>query len=323
MNDQETILLVITAQDCEEFKRLDAYLAAKIPDYSRNLIKKMFLEGKFTSTSKIELKKMPKPETEVVFLIPEIIDTGIEPQDIPLNILFEDEYLMVIDKPAGLVVHPAPGNPDGTLVNAILFHCKDLQGIGNENRPGIVHRLDKGTSGVMVVAKERKTHEGLVDLFSQHDIERKYEAIALGKRLPEERKMESMIGRNQNNRLKMTTKVIQGKKAITFLKTTEVFERFTHVELQLETGRTHQIRVHLAEILNAPILNDKTYGKEKEERTLMSFATRRLLKNYEHPFLHAKVLGFIHPITKEKLRFEQEPPALFQEVLQQLRSENE
>ncbi len=323
MTDNEKLILTITQDDISNFKRLDAYLSHYLTDYSRNLIKKMFLDGHFESERKLELKKMPPTGTKIIFHPPELRSTDIIAQDIPLDILFEDEYLMILNKPAGLVVHPAPGNYDGTLVNAILHHCQDLKGIGNEKRPGIVHRLDKGTSGIMVIAKEQKTHEGLVELFSTHNIQRKYEAIVLGNRIPQERTLESLIGRNPHNRLKMSTKVKNGKPAVTHLKVLDYFNRFSHVELTLETGRTHQIRVHLSELLNTPILNDETYGRTKEEQHAMSSQLKGLLKDYEYPLLHAKVLGFTHPITKNELFFEKDPPEIFQQVLNQLRLELE
>lgn len=312
---------VVTEEDRTNFKRLDAYLSSKLPDLSRSLLKKFFLEGHFTSNAKIELKKMPPIGTEIDYKAPELKDTDLVPQDIPLEILFEDEYLIIINKPVGLVVHPAPGHPDGTLVNAILYHCPDLQGIGNEKRPGIVHRLDKGTSGIMVVAKEQKTHEGLVDLFRDHNIQRKYEAIVLGAKLTAQ-KIESVIGRNPQNRLKMKSGVKNGKNAITDLNIISYFQHFSHVELTLHTGRTHQIRVHLSEELNHPILNDPMYGRNKEEKHFLSNQMKGLIKDFEHPFLHAKILGFTHPITKEKLYFEKEPPELFQNVLKRLSDES-
>lgn len=309
----------VTDEDLNEHKRLDTFLAKKLPDYSRSLLKKFFEKGLFSCQSEeLNLKKMPSLNSIILFEEPIVEDTDIKAQNIPLEILFEDEHLLVINKPAGLVVHPAPGNPDGTLVNAVLYHCPNLTGIGNEKRPGIVHRLDKGTSGVMVVAKTQKSHEGLVKLFSTHDIDRYYEAIVLGARLPAEKTIESLIGRSPHNRLKMSTDVKNGKNAITHMKVLSYFQSFSHVELKLETGRTHQIRVHLSEILKAPIINDPLYGREKEEKLNFNSQLKSLLKDYEHPFLHAKILGFIHPITNEKLYFETKPPQIFQDVLEAL-----
>lgn len=316
--------VTVSAEERAQYKRLDAYLAAKFPEFSRNLIKKFWEKDLFSSpNAKLDFKKMPPEGTVIHFQTPEPDPVDIIAEDIPLDVLFEDEHLIVINKPAGMVVHPAAGNYDGTLVNALLFHIKDLKGIGNELRPGIVHRLDKGTSGIMVAAKTQSAHEGLVNLFSTHDIERKYQAIALGARISPKETLESLIGRSSHNRLKMTTKTSQGKAAKTHIEVKEYFQYLSHVECTLETGRTHQIRVHLSELLNAPILNDPVYGREGDAKRLCSNEIKAILKDYEHPLLHAKVLGFVHPITKEKLFFEQEPPEIFQACLEQLRKECE
>ncbi len=317
-DDKREISFTISDEDHNQFKRLDAFLGYYCDNISRTVIKKYFQEGRISSSVKLELKKLPPAGNTIIIKLPPVKDSELLAQEIPLEILFEDEFLIIINKQAGLVVHPAPGNPDGTLVNAILFHCKDLKGIGDEKRPGIVHRLDKGTSGIMVIAKEQKTHEALVNLFSTHNIKRKYEAICLGNRLPEKDTASSLIGRNPNNRLKMTTQVNKGKKAITHLKTVTEFKHFTHVELTLETGRTHQIRVHLSELYNSPIINDSTYGRLKEEQYFYNHKLKELLKDYDHPFLHAKVLGFVHPITQKELYFESRPPKIFSEALKLL-----
>lgn len=321
-NDQLQTL-IITEEDKGKFKRLDQFLAEKLPEFSRSLIKKLFEDGHFSSETKIELKKLPPIGTVIKIKPPEFNETDLVAENIPLQILFEDEHLIIINKAAGMVVHPAPGNYTGTLVNAILYHCPTLEGIGNEKRPGIVHRLDKGTSGVMVIAKNQKTHEALVKLFSTHDINRYYEAIVLGARLPQTDTLESLIGRNPNNRLKMSTKVKEanGKKALTHLKVINYFHHFSHVELKLETGRTHQIRVHLSELLNCPILNDETYGRSKEEIKMLPTKLRPLLKDYEHPLLHAKTLGFHHPITNKYIEFNTDPPEIFQTVLNGLKED--
>jgi 23S rRNA pseudouridine1911/1915/1917 synthase len=316
MIDDETEVLSfqVTAEDLKH-KRLDTYLSEKLPQHSRSLIKKFFEEGLFSANVTLSLKKMPPAGSEILFQVPILQDTEIVAQNIPLEICYEDEYLVIINKPVGMVVHPAPGNYDGTLVNAILWHCPNLAGIGNEKRPGIVHRLDKGTSGLMVVAKEQKCHEGLVSLFSKHDIDRYYEAIVLGTKIAPTQTIESFIGRNPSNRLKMAANVRDGKKAVTHLKVLEYFKHFSHVELKLETGRTHQIRVHLSEILHHPILKDPLYGRAKDEMQALPSQLKGELSSYEAPFLHAKVLGFVHPITKEKLYFEKTAPEIFQSTL--------
>lgn len=318
---EETKVFDIGPEDLSEHKRLDAYLSSKLPDISRSLIKKLYNDGHIQCEGlKLELKKMPPLGSKILFKMPAANPTGISAQDLPLEILFEDEHLLILNKAPGMVVHPAAGNPDNTLVNAVLHHCPDLKGIGNEKRPGIVHRLDKGTSGVMAVAKSQKAHEGMVKLFSSHDLDRLYEAIALGARIPPQKVLESEIGRSQRNRLKMTTQARQGKKAHTEMRVLSYFEHFSHVELRLETGRTHQIRVHLSELLNAPIVNDPLYGRKNEEKKFFNDRTKALLKDYEHPLLHAKFLGFIHPVTGQRLEFETPPPKVFREVLNSLRS---
>jgi len=319
--NENLIHFSISEDDLSQFKRLDQYLSHQLPDLSRSLIKKLFEDGHITSSSKIELKKMPKAKTVINFKPPSFNETDLIPENIPLEILFEDDHLIIINKAAGMVVHPAPGNYTGTLVHAILYHCPSLEGIGNEKRPGIVHRLDKGTSGIMVVAKNQRTHEGLVKLFSTHDIKRKYEAIVLGTKIESKQKLESLIGRNPHNRLKMSSNVKNGKAAITNLMVLDIFRSFSHLELTLETGRTHQIRVHLSELLNSPIINDEMYGRAKEEMRAYPDQIKILLKDYSHPFLHARTLGFKHPITKEYIEFNQDPPEIFQNVLKALKDD--
>ena len=322
--DGETFTFTISEEDKESFKRLDQYLAVKLVDQSRSFIKMLFEKNHISSDNsvkKIELKKFPEVGTIINVLIPPPAPADAQPEDLPLDILFEDEHLIIVNKAAGMVVHPAPGNYTGTLVNAILFHCKDLKGVGDQRRPGIVHRLDKGTSGVMVVAKNQKCHEGLVELFSTHDIERRYECIAMGKSFPAGGVLESKIGRHPQNRLKMSTEAKSGKHALTNYRVLTQFDKVAHVELKLETGRTHQIRVHLSQLLYRPILCDSMYGNPKEHLQRVGPDLSEIIGNYEYPFLHAKELGFVHPITKEVLNFQTPPPKIFQNVLNYLKGE--
>ncbi len=316
----KTIQIIIADEDLIH-KRLDVLIAKKIPELSRSLIKKFYEQGLIQGPDKIELKKMPPVGTTITINLPSLEDDDAKPQNIPLEILYEDEHLIIINKEAGMVVHPAPGNPDGTLVNAILYHCPDLRGIGNIKRPGIVHRLDKGTSGVMVVAKEDKTHQKLIDIFSRHDIERYYEALVLGIKIPQEGKLESTIGRSPYNRLKMKAHVKNGKEAITYFKVLDLYKQSSHLELKLETGRTHQIRVHLSELLNKPIINDMLYGRINEQNQRLSPAIKKVFDSYEHPFLHAKILRFKHPMTGKELSFETPPPLIFQKVQEAMKNE--
>ena len=319
MNDQETsenFELCVSNEDKEAFKRLDIYLVAKLPQFSRSTIKKLFEDEEISSDIKLSLNKMPPAGTVIEIEVPPPIPSDLIAENIPLEILFEDQHLIIINKPAGLVVHPAPGHYTGTLVNAILYHCPDLKGIGSEKRPGIVHRLDRGTSGVMVVAKDQKTHEGLVNLFSVHDIERRYEALIVGKPRTLSGTITTTLGRHPTNRLKMAANVKNGKKAITHYQTLQSNERATHMEFKLETGRTHQIRVHASQMLQTPIFCDPVYGAGSSHINKLPVALKELLTDYPYQLLHAKELGFIHPITGEKLHFKTEPPQIFKDALE-------
>ena len=327
--EEDFLSLTITNEDRETFKRLDQFLAEKAVGFSRTFLKNLFLKEQIIVSDEspvqcnLELKKMPPVGTIVQILVPPMLPSTALPENIPLEILYEDEHLVFVNKPAGLVTHPAPGNYTGTLVNAILYHCKDIQGIGDQKRPGIVHRLDKGTSGIMVIAKTQACHEGLVLLFSSHDIERCYEALVMKNRCQSYGTIESNIDRDPHNRLKMKTNTTRGKKAITHYKVLEMFEKHFHMEYVLETGRTHQIRVHTSEILRMPIIGDLTYGSPNEQMMKLGSEFKELFNGYPYPLLHAKTLGLIHPITKEKLRFEVPPPPLFQSLLDFSRKKNE
>ena len=312
--------LIITKEDLDQYSRLDKYLSEKLSELSRSVIKQLFESGEITcETTKLALKKMPPTGSIVIINIPDAVDTELKAENIPLDIIFEDKHLLIINKPAGMVVHPAPGNYSGTLVNAVLFHCDDLQGIGGEKRPGIVHRLDKGTTGVIAVAKSAKAHEGMSKLFAEHDIERIYETIVPAKNFPLTGRIETTIGRHPTNRLKQAINVRNGKHAVTHFRKIQSYGPFHHIECQLETGRTHQIRVHLSVVERTPILFDQTYGNPTQDNL-------RLQKEldtdnefiYEYPLLHAKTLGFIHPITGEKLHFSAPRPDFFSNVLDQL-----
>lgn len=321
MNSQADLLdffeFEVSEEDFREFTRLDQFLVSKLPQYSRSLIKKFFEQGQIKSEVKLSLNKLPAQGTLLCLEIPPALDWNLEPENIPLEILYEDEFLIIINKPAGLVVHPGAGNWSGTLCHALLYHCKDLKGVGHVKRPGIVHRLDKGTSGVMVVAKEQCCHEKLVQLFSQHDIIRKYEALTVGKLLEGHRKIESMIGRHPQHRIKMSTKTNQGKRALTYMSILNSFDRLHHIECRLETGRTHQIRVHCAEILKTPILMDSLYANIPQQFSQLDAGLVDLVKDYPYPFLHAKCLGFKHPMNGEEMYWEVEVPEIFKKVLGQ------
>lgn len=322
----QSFIVHITSELRQKFKRLDQLLVHELADMSRSSLKALFEKScvlwhaDSPFQGKLELKKMPPEGAIIEVLIPPPTPSKAQAQNIPLEILYEDEHLVFLVKPAGLVTHPAPGHPDQTLVNAVLHHCPDLQGIGDERRPGIVHRLDRGTSGVMVVAKTQKCHEGLVNIFSSHELERKYQCLCLGQNFPSSGKLESTIGRHPTFRKKMAVNV-RGKQAITYYKLLEQFERVAHMEMTLETGRTHQIRVHLSALLNAPILMDELYARPRAHLRAVPEEVRFKLDDYPYPLLHAKLLALKHPITGEELRFESPAPPLFQECLEIFRRE--
>ena len=294
--------------------RLDRTLATLVPTLSRERLKALVSSGSVTRG------EMPvrDPATKVkageayVVTIPDPRPTHNEAQDIPLVIAFEDEHLIVVDKPAGLVVHPACGNLDGTLVNALLHHCRgSLSGIGGVERPGIVHRIDKDTSGLMVAAKTDRAHAGLAAQFAKHSIDRRYRAIVSGRPRPAKGTVDAPLGRSSSNRKKMA--VVQGgKRAVTHYDTIETLNGATLVQCRLETGRTHQVRVHMASIGHS-LLGDPFYGTPSKEQ-------RRLLASlgFERQALHAARLGFIHPVTSEALAFESTIPADMQELFSRL-----
>lgn len=322
MNATDDVQQYIITEDDLFLKRLDKILAQRFPQLSRTQIQQLFSLGhiELDNAPLASLSKIPPLGSKILLTIPLPQDYNLEPENIPLNILFEDDDIVFINKPAGMCVHPAAGNWHHTLVHALLYHCPNLKGIGHEKRPGIVHRLDKGTSGIMVVAKSQRAHQGLVELFKTHDILRQYELLILNKKIPSGGVITSLIDRSPTNRKKMTSNTSQGKQAITKYKVLLTGKLLTLVECTLETGRTHQIRVHMAEKMKCPLLNDFLYGNPKQQiMTLPEEATSHLL-NYPHPMLHAKKLGLKHPLTGQWLEFTQEPPSPFKDLVELLRT---
>lgn len=287
----------------EENIRIDTYLSNKL-DISRSKIQKLIDEEKVTVNGKVIKSNYKTKLNDEIEIDDELdFDITVEPVEIPLDIVYEDEYLMIINKPSGLVVHPAPGHYDDTLVNGLLFYLnKDKT---KNVRPGIVHRLDKDTSGLMVVAKDEKTMELLSEMISKKEVERKYLAIVDGVIKENTATIDAPIGRDPSNRQKMAINPT-GKNAITHIKVIERFKNNTFIECLLDTGRTHQIRVHLSYI-NHRVTNDPVYGEGNEFGQM----------------LHSYSIKFIHPITKKELYFEQAPPKEFIEELNKLRESNE
>lgn len=303
-------VLTLSADDAGE--RIDRVLARRCPEFSRSALQRWIEQGRVEQSGEVVSRKTKAVDGGEVLILPAPPEAmSAKPQAIPLQVLFEDDQLIILDKPAGLVVHPAPGHPDGTLVNALLHHA-EVQGGSDPLRPGIVHRLDKDTSGVMVVAKTSRAHERLVEMFQQHSLERAYLAIALG-RPPQSIRYETLHGRHPSNRKKFTSRSDRGRRAVTDLESIELLHGSALVRCRLETGRTHQIRVHLAEH-GHPVLGDPLYGKSIRDPEL-----RRVGAELGRQALHAAVLAFDHPITGEAMRFETEPPEDFQKALRALR----
>lgn len=288
--------------------RIDSFLSDKVEDKSRSYFQGLIEEGNVLvngNVKKSNYKLKENDKIEVMF--PEATELEVIAQDIPLDIIYEDSDVIVINKPQDMVVHPAPGNYEGTLVNGLLFHCKDLSGINGIIRPGIVHRIDKDTSGVLVIAKNDNSHNKLSEQLKDHSMTRTYYALVEGKIKNDSGVVDMPLGRNPKDRLKMAI-VKDGKRAVTHYEVLERYESCTLVKCNLETGRTHQIRVHMAYI-GHPLVGDKVYGYKKQRFKLQG------------QMLHAKKLGFIHPKSNEYVEFESELPKYFKDVLKKLEKE--
>lgn len=289
-------------------KRLDLFISENDVDMSRSFVQGIIEKQQVKVNGQIRKSNYKlKVGDRVQVELAEPVELQVEAEDIPLDIIYEDSDVIVINKPQDMVVHPAPGNYTGTLVNGLLHHCKDLSGINGVIRPGIVHRIDKDTSGVLVVAKNDKSHNSLAMQLKDHSMKRTYYAIVEGIVKEEEGIVRTNIGRHPIERIKMAV-VKDGKEAITNYKVLERFKSNTLVECRLETGRTHQIRVHMAH-LHHPLIGDQVYGYKKQKFKLQGQA------------LHAKNLGFIHPTTGEYMEFDSQLPKYFQDILDKLRKE--
>ena len=291
--------------EIEEPKRIDAYISENT-DYSRTAVQRLIEENKIVVNRKIEKASYKVQNGDKIEIEEEPAkDIELKAQDIPLEILYEDNEIIVVNKPKGMVVHPANGNPDGTLVNAIMSICKDsLSGIGGEIRPGIVHRLDKNTSGAIIIAKNDKAHINLSEQLKNHEIKKTYIALVRGIVKENNATINMPIGRSKKDRKKMAVDK-NGKDAITHFKVLKRYSNCSLLEINIETGRTHQIRVHLSHI-GYPIIGDDVYSNGKNKW------------NIEGQCLHAKSLEFVHPITGEKMHIEAELPEYFQKILEDL-----
>ncbi len=298
--------IVVTEDD--EGIRIDKYLTDNLEDITRNRIQKLIDDEQISVNGKLVKANYKVKENDIICVtIPEAVEIDIQAEDIPLDIVYEDDDLLVVNKPKGMVVHPAPGHYTGTLVNAIMHHCKDnLSGINGELRPGIVHRIDMDTTGLLVVCKNDYAHNFLAEQLKEHSITRKYHAIVYNSVKEDDGTVNAPLGRNPSDRKKMAI-IKDGREAITHYHVIERFKNYSYIECQLETGRTHQIRVHMTSI-NHPLLGDSLYGPKSS-----SF-------NLQGQTLHAKVLGFIHPRTKEYMEFEVPLPEYFEKLVNILKN---
>ena len=300
----------ITAE--ENGVRLDSFISQALPEISRSAAQKLMDNGLVTLNGKT-VKKNHKTTSGEIFEIelPEPEVTDVVPQNIPLDIVYEDDHVIVVNKPRGMVVHPAPGHPDGTLVNALMYHCgESLSGIGGVIRPGIVHRIDMDTSGLLIVAKNDAAHAHLSAQLSDRSLSRVYEAVVYGRLREDSGKIDAPIGRHPTDRKRMAITDKNSRNAVTHYEVIARYNGFTHVRCILETGRTHQIRVHMNHI-GHPLLGDLVYGRKKAEKGLSGQC------------LHAKRLKFIHPVSGEAMAFETELPTYFTDVLAKLGKETE
>ena len=293
----------------QEGERLDKFLSIIYPDTSRSFFQKLIKDNGVLVNDKAEKASYRMSFEDVVTIhFPDAVETTIEPEDIPLDILYEDNDLLIVNKPKGMVVHPSAGHFSGTLVNAIMYHCKDsLSGINGEIRPGIVHRIDMDTTGSLIVCKNDNSHVNIAEQIKVHSVNRIYEGIVYGNVKEDEGTIEGAIGRHPVERKKMAINEKNGKPAITHYKVIERFGNYTYMQFKLETGRTHQIRVHMSSI-GHPLLGDALYSSGKSP-----------FKNLCGQTLHARTIGFIHPSSQEYMEFHAPLPEYFEKLLSQLK----
>ena len=287
--------------------RLDKAITLLCEDLSRNAVQQLLDEGNILVNGKSENKKYSVKYNDVISVtLPEPKTLSVAPENIPLDIVFEDEYLLVVNKPKGMVVHPAAGNYSGTLVNALLYHCGDsLSGINGVIRPGIVHRIDKDTSGLLVVAKTDAAHKGLAQQIKEHSFTREYKTVVVGNIKDDSGTVDAPIGRHPKDRKKQAVTDRNSRNAVTHFEVIERFNGFTYLKVRLETGRTHQIRVHMA-YRGTPVAGDVIYGNPKKTYGLQGQC------------LHAATIGFVHPITNEYLEFTADLPEYFKDFLKRI-----
>lgn len=311
-------MTTFTVPDDSEGVRLDRFLVAVLPTHSRSQIQRLIKAGQVRVGGRdAKANQAVKAGQPITVEVPEPVDSALQPEAIPLPILYQDHDIIVVDKPAGMVVHPAAGHATGTLVNALLHHVDDLSGIGGEKRPGIVHRLDRGTSGLMVVAKHDAAHEELARQFREREVEKEYLALVWGE-VQAGRRILEPIGRDSSNRKKMSARARHSRQAVTRIVRTERLKTLTLAQIAIHTGRTHQIRVHLSAI-GHPIVGDSLYGGVHRRVP----GDLRAVTHLERPFLHAARLAFQHPGDGRRMEFTSPLPEDLQRVLDELRASTE
>lgn len=303
---EDDILELTVEADCSDL-RIDKYLSERLPDKSRSYIQKLIKDGAvFADLKPVKSNYKVNPGQRLKVCLPEPVSLDIKPENIPLDIIYEDSDVILINKPKNMVVHPSAGHENNTIVNALLYHCRgNLSTINGVMRPGIVHRIDKDTTGVIIICKNDKAHQCLADQLKVHSITRKYHAVVCNNFQEDEGTVSAPIGRSEKDRKKMAVNYKNGKEAVTHYKVLKRFGKYTYIECTLETGRTHQIRVHMSSI-GHPLLGDIVYGPAKCPFSL------------EGQTLHAKTLGFIHPSTGAYMEFEAPLPQYFTELLEKL-----
>ena len=311
MSGKTRITLRVEPADARQ--RLDVYVAAALPELTRSRVQRLIREGRIrVDGGAPRAADLTKAGSVVEISVPPPAPLDAIAEDLPLCVVYEDDSVIVVDKEAGMVVHPAAGHAQGTLVNALLHHCRDLSGIGGVMRPGIVHRIDKGTSGLLVVAKNDRAHASLAAQFKEHTIDREYLAIVWGRFRESKGRFDRPVGRHPGDRKRMSVASRQGKSAVTLFRVEKDLGGFSLLRLKLKTGRTHQIRVHLSSA-GHPVVGDPTYGGGVSRGATAPREARPLLRKLGRPALHAALLGFDHPETGERTRFESSlPPALVQ-----------
>lgn len=318
MNQISGETIALSVPELEQAERIDSYVAGRVDKLTRSAIKRMLEDGLIlVGGEQAKPSQKLRGGEQLSITIPRATETEVEPEAVPLEILFEDKDLIVVNKPAGMVVHPAPGHSRGTLVNALLHHCSDLSGINGELRPGIVHRLDMGTTGVIIAAKNDRAHQGLSSQFQQRTVEKIYQTVVFGPLREDSGIIETLIERDPGNRLRMAVSDVSGREAVSSWRVAGRMAGCSLLHVRIHTGRTHQVRVHCAH-MGHPVVGDELYAG-KRWRGVENPVVRSATRKFPRPALHAWKLGIRHPLTDENMLFEAPLPEDMSQLLRKLR----